>query len=98
MPVLLNFPLSSGETINLAVEISDYYSFSIQLLQDINGNILSHISKGFGPYPEHILQEVFRQWLDGRGKPLKTWKTIIHILKDIKMFTLAEMLESQLTE
>ena len=98
MPALLNFPLSSGETINLAVEISEYYQFSIQLLQDINGNILSQISEGFGPRPERILQEVFKKWLNGSGKPDKTWKTIVQVLKDIKMLTLAERLESELTE
>ena len=97
LPTLLNFPLSSGETINLSVEISEYYSFSIQLLQDKSGNKLSLIYDGFGPRPDRILQEVFRQWLAGSGKPLKTWKTIIQVLRDIKMLTLAERLESQLT-
>ena len=72
LPALLKFPLSSGETINLAFEISEHYSFSIELLQDNNGNTLSRISEGVGPRPERILQEVFRQWLAGSGKPLKT--------------------------
>ena len=98
MPALLKFPLSSGETINLALEISKHYSFSIELLQDNNGNTLNRISEGVGPRPERILQEVFRKWLAGSGKPLKTWKTIIQVLKDIKMLTLAETLETQLTE
>ena len=99
MPTLLNFPLSTGKRINVAVEIGTKYDdFSIQLLQDDNGNILDQIYDGFGPQSEHILKEVFKRWLNGVGKLVKTWRTIIQVLKDIKILTLAESLESELTE
>ena len=98
IPVLLNFPMSSGETINLAVEISEYDRFSKQLLQDMYGNELELISHGFGPRPERILREVFKRWLAGSGKPSKTWKTLIQTLKETNLLALAETLESQLAE
>ena len=98
MPTLLNFPLSSGERINLAIEIgTEYDGFSIQLLQDDKGNIFGQICKGYGPDPQDILKEVFKRWLNGVGKPDRTWKTIIKVLKDIKMLTLAESLELELS-
>ena len=98
MPTLLDFPLTSGKRISLAVEIRKHDDFSIQLLQDDKGNILGQIYEGFGPNPERILKEVLQRWLNGRGKPIKTWKTIIQVLKDVKMLTLAESLESELTK
>ena len=99
MPTLLNFPLSSGERINLAIEIgTEYDSFSIQLLQDDKGSVLDQIREGFGRDPQNILKEVFQRWLKGSGKPVKTWETIIEVLKDVKMLTLAESLKSELTE
>ena len=99
MPALLNFPLSSGRRLNLAVEIgTEYDSFSIQLLQDDRGSVLGQIREGFGPDPQDILKEVFKRWLNGSGKPVKTWETIIEVLKDVKMLTLAESLKSELTE
>ena len=98
LPTLLNFPVSSGDKLNLAVEISDHYSFSIQLLEDESGNILSLISHDVGNSHERILQEVFKKWLNGQGKPIKTWKTIVQVLKDLKMLRLAERLESELTQ
>ena len=99
MPTLLNFPLSSRKRIHLAVEIGTKYDdFSIQLLQDDRGNILGQIRKGYGPDPQNILKEVFKRWLNGVGRPDKTWRTIIEALKDVEMITLAESLESELTE
>lgn len=98
MPYLLNFPLTSGKRISLAIEIGKYRDFCIQLLHDERGNQCGQISDGVGPNPEHILIEVFERWLNGSGKPVKTWKTIIQVLKDVKMLTLAKDLESALME
>lgn len=95
---LLDFPLPSGKRISLAIEIRNYQDFSIRLLRDDTGNIFGQISDGFGPNPERILKEVFKRWLSGKGKPVKTWKTIIHVLKDVNMLTLAKDLESVLIE
>ena len=40
--------------------------------------------------PERINEEILRQWLSGKGKQPVTWATLIEVLHDIGLSTLAK--------
>ena len=43
---------------------------------------------------ERINIEILKQWLTGRGKQPVTWATLIEVLHDIKLSTLANDIEA----
>ena len=42
---------------------------------------------------EQINMEVLQQWINGRGKQPVTWKTLIEVLRDIELSSLAREIE-----
>ena len=96
---LLNFPLSSGEKLNLAKELTKYNVIELGtlLLCDDDGSILETISRE-SRHPQHLLTGVFRRWLNGKNIRARTWKNLILALKEIKMLTLAETLELEFAQ
>ena len=71
-----------GNPTDLAEEMSDYSGFAICLLEDKRGNQLGNIKRGFGPQVKDILNQVFTEWLNGRGKKPVSWKTLIQCCKN----------------
>ena len=43
---------------------------------------------------EEINKEILREWLTGRGKQPVTWATLVEVLRDIKLTTLASDIEA----
>ena len=43
---------------------------------------------------EQINIEILKQWLTGRGKQPVTWATLVEVLRDIKLCTLADDIEA----
>ncbi len=70
-----------GNPTDLAQEITDYSGFAICILEDEKGNKLWRIRIGYGPQVTNILNQVFIEWLHGRGKKPVLWTTLIECLK-----------------
>ena len=81
-------------TINISQEISsNYYYFGLHLLDDPNGTRIRNLELEYRQNTEQINTEIFREWATGRGKNPVTWKTLIIVLRDIELGTLANEIE-----
>ena len=81
--------------INIPQEISvKYYKFGLLLLEDDTGAKIRSIAHEHRDNTEQINMEVLRQWINGRGKQPVTWKTLIEVLHDIELSTLAREIEA----
>ncbi len=69
-----------GKPIDLADQMADYSGFAICILQD-KGNQLDIIERDSGTRVKDILNQVFRDWLNGKGKQPVSWKTLIECLQ-----------------
>ena len=93
LTVLRSFATNS-EIVDIAEYISDKYdSFSVCLLDDTQGVHLTSIKHSSGPKLSNILHEVFVAWLAGSGKKPVTWMTFVKCLRNVKLNTLADIIE-----
>ena len=70
--------------------------FGICLLDDDNGVSLKNIEHSVGQHAgtTDVLNELFIQWLAGRGKRPMTWATFVKCLRVVKLNFLAESIET----
>ena len=81
--------------INIAEKISTkYHDFGLLLLDDHNGNRVRNMELKHREDPERINKEILREWVTGRGKQPVSWKTLIKVLRDIELCTLASEIEA----
>ena len=81
--------------INIPQEIGiKYYNFGLLLLEDDTGARIQSIAHEHRDNAEQINTEVLQQWINGRGKQSVTWKTLIEVLHDIELSTLAREIEA----
>lgn len=66
------------------------------LLNDDNGNIVQSLEMEHQRNPERIMNEVFKRWIAGTGKRPISWDTLIAVLKDVELNTLADELQDVL--
>ena len=82
-------------TINIPQEIGTSYSqFGIFLLDDPNGTRTHNIEHKHREHAVQINTEILREWATGRGKKPVSWKTLIEVLRDIELGTLASEIET----
>ena len=86
----ISFPMPSGK-VNLAQRICRFHDFGIFLLEDDNGNRTEAIVKEHRDRTEDINRNIFRLWVNGAGEGLKpvSWATLVGVLLDIGLNTLA---------
>ena len=65
------------------------HDFGILLLDDVDGNCINFIEKEQRGNAYGINLEVFKMWLQGRGKQPVTWDTLVAVLCDIGLNKLA---------
>ena len=76
---------------------ADSDAFGTSLLEDGMGNKMEGIRySAKKPSVEEINREVFHQWLKGKGRQPINWNTLIEVLKELKLHTLAERIEYQI--
>ena len=77
--------------INIPQQIgTDFMKFGILLLEDENGARIQSIVHKFRDDPEQITMNVLQEWIAGRGKLPVSWDTLIEVLRDIDLGTLAD--------
>ena len=92
---LLKFTCTDGRVINIPVEIgTKYVQFGTFLLDDRNGSRVKVIAHKYLNDAEQINTEILQQWLVGSGKQPVTWATLVKVLHDIKLSTLAGEIEA----
>ena len=76
--------------INIPQEISTtFYQFGILLLEDETGARVKSIEYRYRGNSEQISAEILEQWINGKGKQPVTWGTLVKVLRDVELTTLA---------
>ena len=95
LPELLKFTCTDRTELNISVEVSTKFSqFGTFLLDDKNGSRVDNMVYKHRDHPERINTEILKEWLAGRGKQPVTWATLIKVLHDIELSTLAGEIEA----
>ena len=68
--------------------------FGYLLLQDETGAKVDSITHKHMKDSYMINLEIFRSWLSGAGLQPVSWKTLVDILKDIKLYVLADKIST----
>ena len=90
LPELLKFTCTDGRVINIPVEIATkYVQFGAFLLVDTTGSRIETMAHKHSNDAERINMEILKEWLTGRGKQPVTWATLVEVLHDVKLSTLA---------
>ena len=80
--------------INIPHEIGvEYRDFGLLLLEDHNGAKIRALALKHRDDANEINVEIIEEWVTGKGKRPVTWKTLIQVLYDIELSTLAEEIE-----
>ena len=91
MPELLTFTYADNTKVHLLEEIgTKYEQFGILLLQDRTGAKVKNITCRYSNDPERINRDILEKWLAGNGKQPVTWATLVKVLHDIGLSTLAD--------
>ena len=92
LPELLTFP-KKDRRVSIPQEIGvNYQKFGILLLKDNDGRKIDAIIEGKETV-EEINLEILKRWLQGDGLQPGTWRTLIQVLQDSNLNTLAEHIE-----
>ena len=87
---LLGFSCAKKQA-NIPVEIgTKYIEFGTLILQDTSGAKVKNLEHKYQRDAERINTEIFREWLNGEGKQPVTWATLIEVLHDIELSSLAK--------
>ena len=90
MRELITFPGKNGK-IDISEEIGiNYKRFGILLLDDPNVVRVDAIEKKHHVVAKEINLEILSKWVNGSGKQPVTWKTLVDILFEIGLTTLAD--------
>lgn len=86
----MHFPLAE-RTVNVLQEVgTKYRSFGTLLLEDTNGCKMAAIVHELGRNVEDVNYKVFQDWLSGSGKKPVSWDTLVSVLQDIDLKSLAK--------
>ena len=89
----IRFPMGSGN-VNLAQKIgTSYEDFGILLLEDNNGDRTDAIVRELHERAEDINKRIFRLWVKGEGLQPVSWATLVGVLQDMGLNTLARDIE-----
>ena len=91
--LFLKFPAKRGP-FRIPDRIGDKYSdYGIFLLKDDTASLVSAIKSKHQLDHSSIIEEITRKWLEGSGEQPISWRTLVRVLKEIKLKTLAEEIE-----
>ena len=90
LPELLRFTCADERKINIAKQIGDEYkTFGTLLLKDDNGKKVRSMESKHQNDPPKINALILEEWLNGSGEQPVTWATLIEVLRDSDLSTLA---------
>ena len=74
---------------NLAQKISHFQNFGIIILKDDDGDRIDAMMREHRDRVEDINKSVFRSWVKGEGLKPVSWATLVDVLQEIGLNTLA---------
>ena len=91
-------PTKAG-LVSVRTEIgTKYFDFGVHLLDDTTGSKIQAMEKEFHNNAAEINQRIFMEWLQGSGIRPVSWQTLVGVLRDIQLNTLADKIECAETE
>ena len=73
-----------------------YTNLAMYLLDDDNCEIVDCLKEKCRGDPQEIVTTVYKKWISGTGRQPVTWQTLIDVLRDIELTSLAEEIETAL--
>ena len=100
LPLLQRFPTKSRGVIKIIDKIgTGNHDLGIRLLNDDDGTITANIEAQYKHDPPSRTTEDFLQkWLRGTGRTPQTWHTLITVLREIELNSLAQEIEENLLD
>ena len=91
----MKFTFTDGTVVNILIEIALKFSqFGTFLLDDRSGSRVKIMAYKHRYDAEQINMEIIQERLSGRGKQPVTWDTLVEVLRDIELSTLAGEIEA----
>ena len=85
------------EHLNIVQRTATHYTeLALHLLDDVNLNITESLEMQFQRDPERIARDVYKKWISGTGKKPISWRTLIGVLRDIELISLADEIKTAL--
>ena len=69
---------------------------AMHLLYDVNFDTIASLEVRFYHNPERIATAVYMNWISGTGRKPISWQTLIGVLRDIQLNSLADEIETAL--
>ena len=73
-----------------------YTKLAMYLLDDDNCDIVDSLKEKYRGDPEEIVTAVYKKWINGTGRKPVTWQTLLDVLREIELNSLAEEIETAL--
>ena len=96
LPQLICFKTRSGSISVLDHIGTNYWKLGILLLDDATGADTQAIIEHHHEDAIKINLQIFRKWIEGKGKLPVEWSTLVEVLKDIGLSELAIKMEQTL--
>ena len=91
LPQLLMFRKRSGGVLNIIEKVTQkYHDLGIRLLNDCDSTITNNIEAQHRPDNTRITKAILQKWLQGTGREPRSWSTLITVLREIELTTLAK--------
>ena len=95
---LIELPCKGGGSIKTVQQCSSkYYNIGVFLLSDFNAHIVQSLVMEHKNVNEDIMKAVFKKWIDGTGKTPISWNTLIKVLRQVELGTLADELQNAMS-
>ena len=99
LPLLQHFKTPSGGFINIIQRIGESsHTLGIFLLNDMYGDITVNIEHQYRHEQWRITEEIFRKWLEGTGRRPKSWATLVTVLREMQITSLAHEIEQSILQ
>ena len=87
------------KNVNIIQKTSAKYTIiGMQLLEDDNCDIVDALKKTYGGDPEEIITAVYKKWISGTGRKPVTWLTLVDVLRDVELTSVADIIEPSLLQ
>ena len=100
LPLLQRFPTKSGDVTKIIERIgTKHHELGIRLLDDKDGMITANIEAQYKhDPPSRATEAILQKWLQGTGRIPQTWDTLIVVLREIELNTLAQKIKENLLD
>ena len=72
---------------------TSYIKLGMHLLDDDNCDIVYALREKYYHDPVEIVTAVYKMWISGSGRRPATWQTLVGVLRDIELNSLADDIE-----